>query len=352
LNGSKKKGQSGKPGSGRLNSCVGHLLFISFSLFIYAYLVAVVSVWGILFFSGDRWWFGTVLMYGPRWIYAFPMAVFVPLALLWYRRWLWPLGVAALVIVWPIMGLNVPAGGWFESAPPELRVLTYNVQRWQVMGDDFLHLLEEVKPDFAAVQECAAPSRFKREISDDWFTHSAGYNVLVSRHPISRCETSRRGREINGLYCVIETPLGPVGFANIDLLTPRRALKPLLDRDIIFDLSQVDYAQQRIAERWQESEKLFAWVESFPEANKILAGDFNLTIDSPIYRNVWSAYQNAYSQTMFGYGPTKKTKINVFRYRTRIDHILSTSRLKPLVASLGPDLKSDHLPLIAEFARN
>ena len=92
-------------------------------------------------------------------------------------------------------------------------------------------------------------------------------------------------------------------------------------------------------------------MEAFPEANKVLAGDFNLTVDSPIYRNFWSVYQNAYSRTMFGYGHTKKTKINVFRYRTRIDHILSTSRLKPLQAWTGPDLGSDHLPLIAEFQR-
>jgi len=315
-------------------------------------MVVVVSVWAIMFFSGDRWWFGTVLMYGPRWIYAFPLVVFIPIALIWRRRLLLPLGLTALIIAWPIMGLNVSMSGWFENTTSELRVLTYNVHRWEVMGDEFLELLEEVQPDFAAVQECAAPRRFRREISDEWFTHSAGYSVLVSRYPISRCETSRRGREINGLYCVIETPLGPVGFANIDLLTPRRALKPLLDRDIIFDLTHVDYAQKRIAERWQESEQLFEWVAAFPEANKILAGDFNLTVESPIYRNVWSAYQNAYSRTMFGYGLTKKTKINVFRYRTRIDHILSTSRLKPLKAWLGTDLKSDHLPLIAEFARN
>ncbi len=322
------------------------------SLCIYGYAVSVLAVMVTIFFTGDRWWFGTVLLYGPRWIYAFPLFVLVPTALIWQRRSLWVLALTIAVIVWPIMGLNIPINGLFESAPSEFRVLSYNVQRWEVMGDEFSKLLEEVQPDFAAVQECASPKRFKRGIPDKWFTHSARYSVVVSRYPLSRCETSRRGHEINGLYCVIETPLGPVGFANIDLLTPRRALNTILDRETIFDLSQVDYAQERIAQRWQESEKLFDWVQAFPEDNKILAGDFNLTADSPIYRNVWSEYQNAYSRTMLGYGQTKKTKINVFRYKTRIDHILSTSRLKPLKAWLGPDLGSDHLPLVAEFARN
>jgi len=256
-----------------------------------------------------------------------------------------------MIIVWPIMGLNVPLSGWFDSTQPEIRVLTYNVQRWQVMGEEFSELLEEMQPDFAAVQECAAPRRFKREIPEKWFTHSAGYSVIVSRYPISRCETSKRGREINGLYCVVETPIGPIGFGNVDLLTPRRALDKVLDRETIFDLSQVDEAQRTIAQRWQESENLFEWIQAFSEDNKIVAGDFNLTADSPIYRSAWSDFRNSYSNMTFGYGYTKKNKVDIFRYGARIDHIVSTSSLKPLKARVGPDYGSDHLPLLAEFAR-
>lgn len=322
------------------------------SFCIYAYLLTVLVVLAILYFTGDRWWFGTVLLYGPRWIYAFLLIVFLPLALLWRRQWLWPLGLVALVVSWPIMGLNIPTSGLFERAPSDLRVLTYNVERWEVMGEEFSEILDDVQPDFAAVQECASPRRFKREIPDNWFTQSAGTSIVVSRYPISSCEVAYRGKEINGLYCVFETPQGPVGFANVDLLTPRRALATILNRDTIFDFSQVAYAQERIAKRWEESEKLFKWIQTFPEEAKIIAGDFNLTADSPIYRKVWSGYQNAFSQTMLGYGHTKKTKINIFRYKTRIDHILSTTRLKPLKAWVGQDYGSDHLPLIAEFARN
>lgn len=321
------------------------------TLCVYSYLAVVLGVLAILWVSGDRWWFGTVLLYGPRWIYALPLAVLVPVAILWRRCCLWPLLLTAVLIAWPIMGLNVPAGGWFATPMPEMRALTYNVQRWEVRGDEFSALLDDLQPDFAAVQECASPRRFKSKIPDNWFTHSAGYSIIVSRHPITRCEIHKRGAEINGLYCVIDTPTGPVGFGNVDLLTPRRALKTLLDREVIFDLSQIDYAQERIAERWQESEQLYDWLRTFPEDNKIIAGDFNLTADSPIYRNFWSEYQNAYGRTMFGYGHTKRTKINIFNYTARIDHILSTSRLRPVRSWVGPDSGSDHLPLLADFVR-
>jgi endonuclease/exonuclease/phosphatase (EEP) superfamily protein YafD len=319
---------------------------------IYSYLIAVLVVLAILWISGDRWWFGTVLLYGPRWIYALPLAVLVPIAILWRRRWLWPLGITAVVIAWPIMGLNFPLSGWFDWTQPELRVLTYNVHRWDVSGEDFSSLFEETGADIAAVQECASTRRFKKNLPEGWFAQSAGYSVVVSRYPISKCEVSHRGREVNGLYCVIEAPLGPIGFGNADLLTPRRALTTILDRKTIFDLSQIDYAQERISQRWQESEELFNWFQAFPEANKIIAGDFNLTPDSPIFRNIWMVYQNAYSRTTLGYGHTKRTKINIFNYKSRIDHILSTSNLKPLKSWIGPDFGSDHFPLLADFSRN
>jgi endonuclease/exonuclease/phosphatase (EEP) superfamily protein YafD len=104
-----------------------------------------------------------------------------------------------------------------------------------------------------------------------------------------------------------------------------------------------------IGDRWYESSSLHGWIGSFPETNKIIAGDFNLTVDSPIYREIWSNYRNAFSDSAYGYGYTKFTKINRFRYSARIDHVLSTPGLRPVRARVGPDLGSDHFPLIADF---
>ena len=134
---------------------------------VYSYLVAVLVVLAILWFSGDRWWFGTVLLYGPRWIYALPLAVLVPITILYRRRLLWPLGITAIVIALPIMGFNIPLNGWFDRTQPELRVLTYNVHRWDVRGADFSRLFEETKADIAAIQECASTRRFKKDLPPD-----------------------------------------------------------------------------------------------------------------------------------------------------------------------------------------
>ena len=296
-------------------------------------------------FTGDRWWFGTVLLYGPRWIYFFPLLVFLPPALVWRRRLLWPLGLTALLIAGPLMGFNLPWPPW-TTAAGSLRVLTYNVQRWEVTPTEFAALLDETGADLAAVQEIA-PSRFN--LPPQWHVHRAGESLLVSRYPIVQCEISRREPQVNGIYCVLDTPGGPLGFAAVDILTPRRALDKVLDGEKIFDLSQVETAQTMIGDRWLESSSLHGWVGAFPEKHKIIAGDFNLTVDSPIYREIWSNYRNAFDASALGYGYTKFTKINRFRYSARIDHILTTTGLKAVRAWVGPDLGADHFPLIADF---
>ena len=319
-----------------------------FNVFIYIYLVAVIGVLATIWFSGDRWWFGTILLYGPRWIYALPLLVFVPLALTWRHQWLWPLALTALLVVWPLMGLNLHLNSRQDSEPPALRVMTYNVERWNVSGEEFSALLDEIQPDIAAVQELA-PNRW--DIPSHWYVKRARTSVVVSRYPIIRSEILMRGVGVSGLYCVIATPNGPVGFVCVDMLTPRRALKGILNGATIFNFSQIAHTQAMITKRWQESKQLSMWLKGFPESEKIIAGDFNLVVDSGIYRDFWSEFQNSYSQTEIGYGHTKRTKINIFNYTARIDHILSTPGLTPLRTWVGTDYGSDHLPLIAEFTR-
>jgi len=69
---------------------------------VWIYALTVLGAWGLLFWGGDRWWFATVMLYSPRWIYALPLIVLVPTALLWRRRMLWVLTAAALIVGGPI----------------------------------------------------------------------------------------------------------------------------------------------------------------------------------------------------------------------------------------------------------
>lgn len=48
---------------------------------IYAYAFVVIAVWASIWLAGDRWWFATLLLLGPRWVYLLPMLLLLPPAL-------------------------------------------------------------------------------------------------------------------------------------------------------------------------------------------------------------------------------------------------------------------------------
>jgi endonuclease/exonuclease/phosphatase (EEP) superfamily protein YafD len=81
----------------------------------------------------------------------------------------------------------------------------------------------------------------------------------------------------------------------------------------------------------------------------IVAGDFNMPADSTIYREVWGRYLNAFSEKGTGYGRTVFESMRGIKVGVRIDHILAGNGLGIRVCETGPDVGSDHLPLIADI---
>ena len=71
--------------------------------------------------------------------------------------------------------------------------------------------------------------------------------------------------------------------------------------------------------------------------------------DSVIYRRYWGRYENAFSQTGFGFGKTRWTTMKGITFGIRIDHILSNEHWQPERCWVGPDIGSDHLPMFADL---
>jgi endonuclease/exonuclease/phosphatase (EEP) superfamily protein YafD len=71
--------------------------------------------------------------------------------------------------------------------------------------------------------------------------------------------------------------------------------------------------------------------------------------DSAIFRRDWSWLADAFGSTGWGYGFTKISTIGPLEYGTRIDHVLYSDEWDCLRAWVGPNVRSDHLPLFAEF---
>jgi len=62
----------------------------------WTYLVTVCLIAVVMWTLGDRWWLGTILLFIGRWIFLLPLVALVPGAVIWARRALVPLAIAAL----------------------------------------------------------------------------------------------------------------------------------------------------------------------------------------------------------------------------------------------------------------
>ena len=89
----------------------------------------------------------------------------------------------------------------------------------------------------------------------------------------------------------------------------------------------------------QELVRSFGW-----RGPLLLAGDFNLPVESAIYGQYWAQFSNAFSAAGLGLGHTKFTRW----HGVRIDHILAGPSWRFRRCWVGPDVKSDHRPLIAD----
>jgi endonuclease/exonuclease/phosphatase (EEP) superfamily protein YafD len=305
------------------------------------YLLALVGVWVLLAATSDRWWPGTVLLFSPRWLFAAPLAVLVPLAVWGSRRSLWLLGPAAGVALGPVMGLCLPwpvadGGGW------RMRLVTCNADSGQLRADDFARLLAADRPDVVLLQ--AWSSRHQAAFTEGpWHAARNGEFFVASRFPLLEVEpypdADRCGHRAAVRY-LLETPGPRVNVFNLHLETPRDGLQAVIhalwrggpELQVNSDLRRC----QSLAIR--------DWAGLFA-GPVILAGDFNTPPDSTIYRSCWAGYTNAFSAAGFGFGNTH------FTHRTgvRIDHILAGPGWRCLRCWVGPDVGPAHRPVIADL---
>jgi endonuclease/exonuclease/phosphatase (EEP) superfamily protein YafD len=319
------------------------------------YVAGVLLVWALLRFYADVWWPATLILFGPRWIWGLPLVVLAPIAALRDRRLLAPLAVAALVVAIPIMGFTVAlprhaaaAPSSPDAAPPRrLRLMTYNVGEGTSNGTDLFRMVAEVSPDVVAIQECSAVTRVAHRQPGERYSIIAHGNLcLLSRSPIEKKEVqdpeavSALGGTGSFVRYTVHLPAGDVSLVNIHLATVREGLEAFLASGPV----GVPALKENLATRWAMSALARSFVDR-AEPPLLVAGDFNLPIDSAIYRRDWSSFTNAFSAAGSGLGTTKRTRW----FGVRIDHILLGPGWSCERAFIGPHLNGDHRPVVADL---
>jgi vancomycin resistance protein VanJ len=307
----------------------------------WAYFAAVLAVWAGMAAAGDRWWLATVVLFGPRWVWALPLVALAPAAAIARPRSLWVLLNAAVVVALPVLGVCVPWRGLVAPARGEraIRVLTCNMGGSLGRPEALAELINATHPDIVALQEGSTQTFPEGFWAQGWDVRT----TVASRFPIRRVERLD-GQALGGNGFVtrfdIETPGEALRFFNVHLATPRDGLEAVMHSPWrgAPDLRFV------IGVRADQSEAARRWIGGFP-GPVVVAGDFNMPVEGAIYRRSWGDFTNAFSAAGWGLGHTKFTGW----FGVRIDHVLAGPGWRCRSCWVGPDVGSDHRPVIADL---
>lgn len=308
------------------------------------YLATVIATVATLAFFADSGWAATLFLFGPRWVVALPLLLLVPPALgLRHRRAIVLLTVAALLVVFPIFRLVVNFGPLLESGERgALRIVTCNLGGKSVASPGWKRFWEQTQPDVLVLQESPHES-LPASLPKGWSVVEGPSGLRVaSRYPLREVNRLTEGQfGAPGGACLVRVePAGAeFNLLAVHLPTPRPGIESVLGSQ-----HRIDDLRAVIRERERASALSRSLLRGTADS-AFVAGDFNMPPDSLIYREHWGDLSNAFSSAGLGWGHTKRLKW----FGSRIDHVLFTAPWKCRACWIGPDIGSDHRPLIADF---
>jgi len=267
-------------------------------------------------------------------------ALLALLVMLLARRWWWGLLAAVLLVFCAarIAPMYVPGPVYAHGEQRDLRLLLMNIQRDNRRFDLIRETVVSYDPDIIIVQELA--SQAMRELhaltSEHRYrlirTREDHFGIgLMSRVPLTRTEivevgpsgvpSLHVGLELKGESIELLTthPLPPIPVSN----TPSRNAQ----------LTDVGRRMQKMMKR----------------SPAILIGDLNVTPWSPNWDRLFGDQPFHNARRGFGVLPTWSMH-HPFVLRIAIDHCLVSEQWRVVHCATGPDIGSDHLPLIVDLA--
>ena len=330
------------------------LLRPTWTLWLYA--VCLAAVWLAIYFGGDRWWLPTVMMFGPKWVYGLPLPVLVvwtAIARAGRRPWLL-LAASGGLVLFPIAGFCLPWRALAVTQSSELCVLTCNTGRERCNPAQLAAVIAEARPDVVCLQECTLD--VQAVFGDDWNVRQAGGLVVAARGEATSLDVLTRDlpdRWPRAICQVVRVRHAGRSFhvATLHLFSPRYGLAEVASSQTILAPWRRDTLARQTEYRRAESQQVSRWLKKL-DGPLLIAGDFNTPISSTIYRESWGSYRNAFSDAGFGFGHTVQIEEGGYQFTARIDHILASDHWRCSECWVGPDVGSDHRPVIARLTSN
>lgn len=321
--------------------------------FAWCCLLELLATWVAIAVLGDRVWWTVMLLFGPRWVLALPWFGVVPWLLVDVRRAALPALAGITVLLFGLLDVHFGLHRASVASGVPFRVLELNADGGGgAKGIAAIEAeLRDRKPDLIVVVECGpvmtqalkSLTEYQTRFSDSPGLCLLSSGAITSWQQRGQADLGNQGGAGFIVRAEVSTPAGQVRIGVVHLSTPRHALDSYFELHRLPD--QGPNTRVNMAQRDEESGLARRWIQQGPELPTIIAGDFNLTVESAIYRRYWGDFRNAFGRAGFGTGYTKHTR----HWGVRIDHILTSADIGTSASFIGREVGSDHSPLIADL---
>jgi len=258
-------------------------------------------LWALIAFirtTGDRNWRGTLLLFSPRWPALLPLIILGPLAIWGNRRMLIVLGLASVTAIFPLMGFCVGSHrftGTGASGMP-MRVVAFNVHQGYLNDPAVARFLSDIHPDVVALEELPITYDHRLFPRGTWHVIQHDELCLASRYPIVSAQDIWTNLATR---FTLKTPSGPVDFIVVHLSSPHYAL-----RDAVQGMDRgSEELSLNIHQRSMEA-SLLGQLAARSTRPLIIAGDFNLVWDSPLFTSQFPGMTDSFESAGLGFGWT------------------------------------------------
>jgi vancomycin resistance protein VanJ len=322
------------------------------------YLLALVVLWLLIYYDRGVLWPITLFLFSPRWMAALPLLVLVPWTFAIRPRLTLIYILHLSIIFGPISGLRISTRQSVSSQnQTALRVLSCNVGAGPVHVDHLVELATSQNIDVMVLQECAPPTTEKLMEVLQWNRQQVGNMVICSPFKLGPKESVARHtasiyNPVAAMVCALEVPsssrgdtkgVAPTLVVQV-VCVHLPTFRPAFERVRQFDRQSGVAIQERGALYREIAEEVRTRVGTLAKPF-VVAGDFNVPVESAYYRDYWSEYRNALDDVGSGYCYTKYTQL----HGVRIDHVLCSEDWNVKTARVGPELGGDHRPVITEL---
>ena len=314
------------------------------SLFLYYTLTILAAIFFICSWSPHLSFIEDILLYMPRWLILTPLLIvfFFDSSLIKKQKAFFTLTVVYLLFFYNSFNIPRVSFGAEIKTTTELNIMTANLGNTKEAALKISDQINKFQLSIIALQETSQPQA-RQIIPKGWDLQCAQQMCLASAYPVTLVNSKSR-RFLNGwgnigALFTIKVKNEIINIVNIHLETPRKGFED-------FQLSKLNFQVlvDNSKKRYVEATVIHKWVKKYD--NIIILGDFNMPVESSIYNDFFSEYENSFNTKGIGLGHTKHTRL----HGVRIDHILVDDNFQTLTAEVGDDFGGDHRPMIAKLA--